>query len=126
MNIKTYLAVIAAVLALLFGAYRFGYSRAETEGLLALEALKRANADAVIKAQDEMRGKYEKKVKELNADLNAVNDLNRRRLRELSAFRGAGGSFATCRRERNDLAELAVEGERLLGEADSYLRACTE
>lgn len=125
-NVKIVLGALAALVALLTGAYWFGYSRASTEGLLALEELKRANAEAVVKAQEKVRGEYEETIKALSLDLASANDLNRKRLRELDAFRSADGDLAACRRERGDLAELAVEGEQLLREADGYLKALTK
>ena len=115
-----------AVLALLIVAYFLGYSRAATKGALALEELNRTNAEAVIEAQQKIKEDYDGTVKALNSDLARANELNRKRLRELTAFRRADRDLETCRRERGELAELAVEGEYLLREADSYFNAITK
>ena len=46
-------------IVLLVGAYLFGYNKAETEGELAIEQLKLAQAQAVLDAQNEVKLQYE-------------------------------------------------------------------
>lgn len=125
MNFKIIGTVAAAVVAIV-GAYFFGYSVAETEGELALESLKKANAEAVITAQNEVKKDYEARMQNLMADLERVRSDNAQRLRQLEAFRNANRDLEACRRDRSDLAGLAIRGEELLGQADSYLRAFTK
>lgn len=125
MNFKIIGTVAAAVVAIV-GAYFFGYSVAETEGELALESLKKANAEAVITAQNEVKKDYEARMQNLMADLERVRSVNVDRMRQLESFRNADRDLEACRRDRSDLAGLAVEAESLLGEADSYLRALTK
>lgn len=108
---------------LLLGAYLLGYNNAETEGELALEELKLAQAQAVIDAQNEVKLEYETQIKNLNTALAAARSDSADRLRQLEAFRRSNTDLATCRRERSELARLAVEGESLLREADAYLGA---
>ena len=125
MNFKIIGTVAAAVVAIV-GAYFFGYSVAETEGELALESLKKENAEAVITAQNEVKKDYEARMQNLMADLERVRSDNAQRVRQLEQFRNGGRELEACRRDRGDLAGLAVEAESLLGEADSYLRALTK
>lgn len=120
---ETKIIIIGAAIAVI-GAYFFGYSVAETEGELALESLKKENAEAVITAQEKVRKDYETRIKNLSADLERVRSDNADRMRQLEQFRDADRDLAACRRDRGGLAELAVEAESLLGEADGYLRAC--
>ena len=108
-------------IALLLGAYLFGYDNAETEGNLEIEQLKLAQAQAVIDAQNEVKVQYETQIKNLNAALASARSDNADRLRQLETFRHTSTDLATCRRERDELSRLAVEGESLLREADAYL-----
>ncbi|MBM6929341.1 hypothetical protein [Parasutterella secunda] len=80
-------------------------------------------ASAVEIAQKEVKKNYEKRVEELAASLERVRNDNAQRLRELNEFSHARTSLETCRRERGELARLAVRGEELLNRADSYLKA---
>lgn len=108
-------------IVLLVGAYLFGYNKAETEGELAIEQLKLAQAQAVIDAQNEVKLQYETQIKNLNAALASARSDGANRMRQLNEFRGARTDLATCRRQRDQLSRLAVEGESLLREADAYL-----
>ena len=111
---------------LLLGAYLLGYNNAETEGELALEELKLAQARAVINAQNEVKLQYETQIKNLNAALASARSDSANRLRQLEKFRSASRDMETCTRERNKLAGLAVRGEELLKRADAYLGALVE
>ena len=108
---------------LLLGAYLLGYNNAETEGELALEELKLAQAQAVIDAQNEVKLQYETQIKNLNVALAAARSDSADRLRQLETFRRSNTDLATCRRERDELSRLAVRGEELLKRADAYLGA---
>lgn len=114
-----YGAVVAAVAAVYF----VGYSHAETEGERALEALKLEHAQAIIAAQKKVQVDYEKRIESLIADLNNLRGEHDRRVLELQSFRASHGDLEACLSQRNDLASLGVEGERLLLEARQYLRA---
>ena len=110
-------------IVLLIGAYLLGYSKAETEGELAIEQLKLAQAQAVIDAQNKVKVQYEEQIKNLNAALADARNDSANRLRQLEAFRHTDTDLATCRRQRDDLSRLAVRGEELLKRADAYLEA---
>ena len=80
-------------------------------------------ADAIKIAQTEVKKDYEKRIQELSASIERLRDDNAKRLRELGDFSHAKTDLATCRRDRSELARLAVRGEELLRRADSYLEA---
>lgn len=96
------------------------YDRGFDHGTAEAEA---RQADAVKIAQMEVKKDYEKRIQELSASIERLRDDNAQRLRELNDFSHARTDLATCRRERSDLARLAVRGEELLRRADSYLEA---
>lgn len=106
--------------------YDLGYSKAETEGELAIEQLKLAQAQAVIDAQNKVKVQYEEQIKNLNAALADARSDSAERLRQLEKFRGVSRDMETCTRERNELAGLAVRGEELLKRADAYFGAILE
>lgn len=110
--------IVVAVVATI---YLIGYKHAQTEGERAIEALKLENARAVIEAQEKEKAKYEKAVADLVSRLNGLRSEYDNRLYELDRFRNANTDLEACRRQRSDLAELAVEGEKLLNEASIYL-----
>lgn len=113
-------------IVLLIGAYLLGYSKAETEGELAIEQLKLAQAQAVIDAQNKVKVQYEEQIKNLNAALADARSDNANRLRQLNDFSHARTDLATCRRQRDDLSRLAVRGEELLKRAGAYLGALVQ
>lgn len=114
---------VGAVVSLIAAwfCYSLGYDRAKTEGELALEQLKLAQAQAVIDAQNKVKSEYELQIQNLNAALASARSDSANRLRQLEAFRGASTDLATCRRQRDDLSRLAVRAEELLKRADAYL-----
>ena len=110
--------IVVAVVATI---YLIGYKHAQTEGERAIEALKLESARAVIEAQEKEKAKYEKAVADLVSRLDGLRSEYDNRLYELDRFRNANTDLEACRRQRSDLAELAVEGEKLLNEASVYL-----
>ena len=80
-------------------------------------------SSAVANAQRKVKQDYEIQIQELTASLERVRNDNAKRLRELNEFSNARTNLETCRRERGQLARLAVKGEELLKRADSYLEA---
>lgn len=120
-NLK--LVAVGAVVSLIAAwfCYSLGYDRAKTEGELALEQLKLAQAQAVIDAQNKVKFEYELQIQTLNAALASARSDSAERLRQLETFRQSRTDLATCRRQRDQLSGLAVEGESLLREADAYL-----
>lgn len=80
-------------------------------------------ASAVEIARKEVKKDYEKRIQELSTSLERVRNDNAKRLRELNEFSNARTNLETCRRERGQLARLAVRGEELLKRADSYFEA---
>lgn len=117
--------IIAAVIAIA-GAYFFGYSNAETQAALEFEQYKNEQEQAANAAQEKIKADYEKRLENLSADLERIRNDNDKRLRELDAFRSASGDLEACRRDRSDLAGLAIRGESLLRRADAYLTADRE
>ena len=120
-NLK--LVAVGAVVSLIAAwfCYSLGYEKAKVEGELQIETLKLTQAEEVIAAQNKVKVEYEAQIKTLNAALASVRSDNAQRLRQLEAFRHTGTDLATCRRQRDQLSRLAVEGESLLREADAYL-----
>ena len=96
--------------------YDAGYDHGKAEA----EAMQSA---AVANAQRKVKQNYEIQIQELTASLERVRNDNAKRLRELKEFSNARTNMETCRRERGQLARLAVRGEELLKRADSYLEA---
>ena len=80
-------------------------------------------ASAVEIAQNEVKKDYEKRVQELTVSIERLRIDNAERLRKIKRFNQTSGNLETCRRDRSDLARLAVRGEELLKRADSYLEA---
>lgn len=118
--IKLGTAALVALFIVWF-SYDLGYEKAKVEGELQIETLKLTQAEEVIAAQNKVKVEYEVQIKTLNAALASVRSDNANRLRQLEAFRHTGTDLATCRRQRDQLSRLAVEGESLLREADAYL-----
>lgn len=106
--------------------YLFGYKRAETEGELAVETLKREHAQAIVDAQLKEKAKYEEEIATLLDRLNSLGAEHADRLLELERFRNSRGSLEACYRQRNDLASLAVRGEQLLKRSLTYLEGGTK
>lgn len=124
MNVSLkYAAGVIAVMAVCWLAYDTGYENARVEGELAIEQLKLAQAQEIIKAQNKAKVEYNEKVEALNADLANARKLNADRLRQLQKFSSVDRDLETCTSERRKLEELAIRGEDLLYRADSYLRA---
>ena len=96
------------------------YDRGFDHGTAEAEA---RQADAVKIAQNEVKKDYEKRIQELSASIERLRSDNAKRLCELNDFNNTRTSLATCRRDRGELARLAVRGEELLKRADSYLEA---
>ena len=122
LELKT-LAIALAVLVCCGLCYFWGYRTAETKGALELEQYKTAQANANKVIQEQIRIEYEKKIETLNADFERLRDDNNKRVRQLQAYRERERNLETCSRDLDTVTELAVEGERLLKEADGYLRA---
>lgn len=105
---------VAAIAAHICYDMGFDHGTAEAEA---------RHASAVEIAQTEVKKDYEKRIEELSASIERLRDDNAQRLRQLEQFRHTGTDLATCRRDRSELARLAVRGEELLRRADSYLEA---
>ena len=122
LELKT-LCIALAVLVCCGLCYFWGYRNAEIEGELILEQYKTAQADQNKAIQERVRIEYEKKLETLNADLERVRNDNVERVRQLEAYSKRERSLETCSRDLSAVSVLAIEGERLLKEADGYLRA---
>ena len=109
------IGLFVAVLAAHF-CYDIGFDHGTAEA----EA---RQASAVEIAQSEVKKDYEKRVQELTVSIERLRIDNAERLRQLKRFNQTSGNLETCRRDRSDLARLAVRGEELLKRADSYLEA---
>ena len=123
---SSYIKLGASVLVVLFivwFSYDLGYEKAKVEGELQIEVLKLTQAEEIIAAQNKVKVEYEAQIKSLSAALADARNDSAERLRQLDAFRNTDTDLATCRRERSDLARLAVRGEELLKRADAYFGA---
>lgn len=121
-KLKYVVLLAAACAAALYLSYRWGYSIAETKGVLAIETLKKENAQEVIKAQTLAKEKYEKQIKDL-VNARAAERLHyAERLREFEHFRGASTDLAACRRDRSRLARVAIGFENLTTRAINDLK----
>lgn len=125
MNIKTILGAIVGAIALAVGAYFFGYSNAETKGELAMESLKKAQAEAIVAAQQEVKKDYEKRMQTLAADLERVRSDNASRMQQLAKFSATRRDLQTCHDERNRLATIAVGLEEVADRAITRLESMT-
>lgn len=96
------------------------YDRGFDHGTAEAEA---RQADAVKIAQNEVKKDYEKRIQELSASIERLRSDNAQRLRQLEAYSKRERSLETCSRDLSAVSVLAIEGERLLKEADGYLRA---
>ena len=108
--------IVAGGLACFF----FGYDKAEGEYLLKIESMKLAHAEAIITAQNKVRVQYENDIQTLARNLADVERVADDRMRSLQAYRDADRDLGSCLADRSELAELAIEGEQLLKEADVY------
>ena len=105
---------VAAIAAHICYDLGFDHGTAEAEA---------RQADAVKIAQMEVKKDYEKRIAELSASIERLRSDNAQRLCQLNDFSHARTDLATCRRDRGELARLAVRGEELLRRADSYFEA---
>lgn len=119
------IAIIGAAVAIVT-AYLFGYSTAETKGELKLEQYKTELTEAATAAQNAIKADYEKRLQNLNADLNSIRDNNNKRLRELEQYKRRAVNMDTCNRERERLARAAIGLENVAERAVGYLEQCRE
>lgn len=105
------------VVAIVGAIYLAGYKHAESEGEAALESIKAQHAQAIIEAQGKEKAKYEKTIKNLLADLDAVRGERDRRVLELKSFRASRTDYETCRSQRDRLAAIAVGFEDVANRA---------
>lgn len=115
---KTGLIITAILGAFAFGFY-FNGLRWEKK---MLDAENRAQAE-LLEAQAKAKEKYDQDVNALTLSLESVRAASDDRLRELEAYRKRNAGNKTC--HEADALSLAVEGEKLLKEADRYLEALT-
>lgn len=125
-TIKTGLICFFVAVVSAWFCYDLGYNKAKVEGELQVETLKLTQAEEVIAAQNKVKVEYEAQIKTLNAALASARSDSANRLRQLEAFRHTDTDLATCRRQRDDLSRLAVQGEELLKRADAYLGALVQ
>lgn len=110
-----------AIAVVVAAVYLVGYKHAESEGEAVLESLKSQYAQAIINAQEEGKAKYEKTIKGLIADLDRARSERDSRMLELEGFRARATDYGTCRRQRDDLARIAVGLEGVASRAIVYL-----
>lgn len=122
LELKT-LAIALAVIVCCGLCYVWGYRTAETKCALEFEQYKTAQTDANKVIQEQIRIEYEKKIETLNANFERLRDDNNKRMRQLQAYRERERNLETCSRDLDTVTELAVEGERLLKEADGFIEA---
>lgn len=107
------LGAIVGIVGLTISVYFYGFSVAQTEGELALESLKREQAEAFVTMQQEASREYEQKIENLAVELERVRTDHDSRMRQLEKFRAAGRDLETCNEQRNRLAEIAVGLEEI-------------
>lgn len=119
-NVK--IGVLGFVIGLFVAAFaaHFCYDLGFDHGTAEAET---RQASAVEIAQKEVKKDYEKRIADLSASIERLRSDNAQRLRQLNDFSHARTDLATCRRDRGELARLAVRGEELLRRADSYFEA---
>lgn len=117
-----YGAVVAAVAAVYF----VGYNHAETEGELAIEALKNEHAALIIDAQKKEQKKYEETIASLTSALDRARTERDSRMHELENFRASATDNETCRRQRDSLARVAVGLEDVAKRAVLYIEGGTK
>lgn len=122
LELKT-LAIALAVIVCCGLCYVWGYQTAETKGALELEQYKTAQTDANKVIQEQVRIEYEQKIETLSADLERARNSNAERLRQLESYRNRERSLETCNSELSAALGLAVEGEKLLLEANGFIEA---
>lgn len=118
--------IIIVALVAIAGAYFFGYSNAKTKAALEFEQYKNEQEQAANAAQDKIRADYEKRLKNLSADLERIRDDNANRVRELEQFKRRAVNLDTCRSERERLASVAVGLEDVASRAIGYLKSGRE
>lgn len=122
MSLK-FLGIAVAVMVLAFLCYRVGYDSAEAKGESALNEFKLQQAQAVIDAQLEAKANYDAKLQAIINSHNAERSVYDQRLRQLEKFRSARRDLETCNSQLSSALGLAVEGERLLNEANGYIES---
>lgn len=119
-SVKKALVLAVAILAAGWFGYNYCYDKGYDAAMTKIAIEKQAAEKA---AQAKAKETYEKQIAQLTDDLARARELNANRMRQLESFRNTDRSLEACRRERSDLANLAVRGEELLKRADAYLRA---
>ena len=114
------------VVAVVATVYLMGYSHAETEGKRAMESLKMQHAQAIIDAQKREKANYEKTIQSLIADLDRARSERDNRMHELESFRSRATDNETCRRQRSDLARIAVRLEGVASRAILFISGGTK
>ena len=115
-----------AVVAIVGAVYLIGYKHAETEGERAMESLKMQHAQAIIDAQEKEKANYEKTIQSLIADLDRARSERDNRMHELESFRARATDNETCRRQRSDLARIAVGLEGVASRAILFISGGTK
>lgn len=106
--------VVAAIAALY--CYNLGFDHGSANE-------KKMQQEVALIVQNNIKRDYEKRIQDLSASLELIRNEHAERLRQLNNFSHARTDLATCRRDRSELARLAVRGEKLLKRADSYFEA---
>lgn len=110
-----------AVVAIVGAVYIVGYKHAESEGEREMESLKMQHAQAIIDAQEKEKANYEKTIQSLIADLDRARSERDNRMHELESFRSRATDNETCRRQRSDLARIAVGLEGVASRAILFI-----
>lgn len=126
-KLKT-IAISVCVVFLILGigayfCYEAGYEKAEDKYKLEMSDLGRKHDKAIIEAQEKEKEKYAKELKE---SIKRANDLERNyadRLRQLQNKLRSQGNLESFSREREDCLRLAIEGEKLLNEANDIIES---
>lgn len=119
-SVKKALVLAVAILAAGWFGYNYCYDKGYDAAMTKIAIEKQAAEKA---AQAKAKETYEKQIAQLTDDLARARELNANRMRQIERFNNTNRDLAACTRDRRDLAELAVRGEQLLKDAESYIRA---
>lgn len=106
-----------------FACYCFGHINATTEAELKFAQLQLEQAEIFKMALKKEQEKYATKEEILIKRFKSDNDHYHDRMRQLESKLKARSDCQTITSERNRSVKLAIEGERLLKEADRIIEA---
>lgn len=119
-SVKKALVLAIAILATGWFGYNYCYDKGYEAAMTKITIEKQAAEKA---AQAKAKETYEKQIAQLTDDLAHARELNANRMRQLESYRNRERSLETCNSELSAALGLAVEGEKLLLEANGFIEA---